>query len=405
MIRFLTILCIVATLCPVSFGAMRKTSRKSVNVAELLEKGNNAYLTYDLETLREILESLDEAKPTADQEREIETLRNHSIAMTNMLARVQDLVILDSLDVPLDSVGSAYVLTRGMGMLTATSHTPADKRERFQTVADSTGKLSVAIVPLLDDGTELEPVPVNLFPDDEMAETAYPFLASDGSTLYFSALNVGGDNNLGGWDTYMTRRDDSGQFMQPVNMGMPYNTPDNDFMLALDGESGLGWFATDRNALGGDTVTVYIFKIADTRVNLPQEDPDYIAGRAFIISLAQSWPEGVDGAEQAASALDKIRQDNRQTATGGNFALSLGNGKIITDPAQLSDNQARNLARKYLDRQNELASTRKSLASLRSRYGKGEKNLKKQILDLERKEETLQKQVKSAANAVVRACR
>ena len=82
-------------------------------------------------------------------------------------------------------------------------------------------------------------------------------MLSDGSTLYFAAE---GDieNALGGLDIYMTRRDETGAFFSPTNVGMPYNSPYNDYMMAIDDAAGLGWWATDRNAPDG-MVTVYIF--------------------------------------------------------------------------------------------------------------------------------------------------
>ena len=88
---------------------------------------------------------------------------------------------------------------------------------------------------ILDDGSLDHPMPM----DSTLAEgadSAFPFLMPDGVTLYFA--NNGG-NSLGGYDIFMTRRSDDADgrsYMQPQNIGMPYNSPYDDYMLAIDAQ-------------------------------------------------------------------------------------------------------------------------------------------------------------------------
>ena len=57
----------------------------------------------------------------------------------------------------------------------------------------------------------------------------------------------------------MTRLDvEAGRFLRPDNIGMPFNSTANDYMLVIDEVSNLGWFATDRNQPDG-LVCVYVF--------------------------------------------------------------------------------------------------------------------------------------------------
>lgn len=68
----------------------------------------------------------------------------------------------------------------------------------------------------------------------------YPFMASDGITLYFGAE---GDESMGGYDIFVTRYDsDDNTYLRPDNIGMPFNSPYNDYMYALDDLNNLGWF-------------------------------------------------------------------------------------------------------------------------------------------------------------------
>lgn len=66
-----------------------------------------------------------------------------------------------------------------------------------------------------------------------------PYFHPDGKTLYYSS---NGPNSMGGFDIFVTEMDsfaDSG-WLDPLNMGTPVNTPDDDiyFVLAANGKNG-----------------------------------------------------------------------------------------------------------------------------------------------------------------------
>ena len=65
-----------------------------------------------------------------------------------------------------------------------------------------------------------------------------PFLLEDGMTLFFSTKTSSG---LGGYDLYMTRLTEQGNsFFEPTLLGMPYNSPFNDYLLAYHEAEGWG---------------------------------------------------------------------------------------------------------------------------------------------------------------------
>ena len=63
-----------------------------------------------------------------------------------------------------------------------------------------------------------------------------PFLHPDGKTLYFASDTHTG---MGGYDLFMSRRDDQGVWSEPVNLGYPINTPGDEinFLVAADGHT------------------------------------------------------------------------------------------------------------------------------------------------------------------------
>ena len=99
----------------------------------------------------------------------------------------------------------------------------------------------------------------------------YPFLMPDGQTFYFSART---DDGYGNYDLYATRYDsDSKRFYQAENMGFPYNSYANDYMLVIDESAHLGWFASDRYQPDGK-VCIYTFIPNESRQTIDYETTD-----------------------------------------------------------------------------------------------------------------------------------
>jgi len=95
------------------------------------------------------------------------------------------------------------------------------------------------------------------------ANENYPFLMLDGVTLYFAS---DGENSIGGYDIFITKYASGSQdFLVPENIGMPFNSPANDYMMVIDEQQRIGWFATDRNQPAGK-VMIYKFIPNETKI-------------------------------------------------------------------------------------------------------------------------------------------
>ncbi len=98
---------------------------------------------------------------------------------------------------------------------------------------DSYGNQDLYVSFLEDNGkTWTEPMNLGPMVNTEGSE-ATSFLASDNMTLYFSSN--GRADSKGGFDIYKTVRQDSTwtNWSKPVNMGSPYNTPDDEFYFSI----------------------------------------------------------------------------------------------------------------------------------------------------------------------------
>ena len=91
---------------------------------------------------------------------------------------------------------------------------------------------------------------------DTKGNDDYPFMFADGVTLYFAS---DGEGSIGGYDIFVSRMDtETGRFFRPDNVGMPFNSTANDYMMAINEMANLGWFVSDRNQ-PEDKVCVYVF--------------------------------------------------------------------------------------------------------------------------------------------------
>jgi len=106
------------------------------------------------------------------------------------------------------------------------------------------GGLDLYVVKMNDQGfwgkpTNLGPV-INTSEDDEG-----PFMDFDGITLYFSSRAHKG---MGGYDIFKTYYDSTrAEWTEPINMGFPINSANNDIYFVLSGDGSHGYYASAKD--------------------------------------------------------------------------------------------------------------------------------------------------------------
>ncbi len=143
------------------------------------------------------------------------------------------------------------------------------------------GGLDIYVMRKLPNGKWSEALPLPKQINTEYDEES-PFIHPDGITLYFSSK---GHNSMGGYDVFSSIMSRNGKFTEPVNIGYPINTPDDDvsYVVNLDGQK--GYIATIKADDGyGDldlyeilqedvhknNIIIYEGIIADKNNNLPE---------------------------------------------------------------------------------------------------------------------------------------
>ncbi len=323
----------------------------------------------------------------------------------SMMERVEKIVVIDSIAVNRDDFFKAYRLAASAGKISGpdilpqgfpyaeptTVHTSQDGESMIWALPDSTDNYVLAEASRLADGSWEGPSIAKGALSDG-GDVNYPFLMSDGVTLYFAS---DGEGSLGGYDIYISRRDGDG-FLQPQNLGMPYNSPFDDYLLAIDEETGTGWWATDRNQLG-DYITVYRFIPSELRVNYPADTPN-LASLAKLSDYRATWEDGADYSELLASP--KEAESGNKAAT---FRFAMPDGRIITSLGELKNRQAKSALSTYLDLNAQLTRLQNSLAEMRAAYSRGDRTNSQNILNGEQRIETLRKEIARKRNEVVSA--
>lgn len=147
----------------------------------------------------------------------------------------------------------------------------------------------------------------------------FPFVAADGITIYFGSE---GHEGLGGYDIFMSRyNSSSNDFLPPQNVGFPFNSLYNDYMMAFDEWAGIGWFVTDRFQ-PADSVVVYTFQPNVERMILRDKTDDFLRDAARMWRYRKS--------ERANTAEDN---------TGGKAPAQLVAFVVNDSVVYYSDNQ------------------------------------------------------------------
>jgi len=83
------------------------------------------------------------------------------------------------------------------------------------------------------------------------------FLSPKGNKLYFSSK---GHNSMGGYDVFVTERDADGTWGDPVNLGYPINTPNDEAFFKIEENEKQAYYSSIReNGIGGLDIYKIVF--------------------------------------------------------------------------------------------------------------------------------------------------
>lgn len=345
-------------------------------------------------------------RSTAEAERLLEKSKSN----LRMLKGIEEVCIIDSIVVDKDRFLEAYKISPESGKLFTYNDFFQNKEEVEATVYETElgnkiyygerqpdGKLSI----LARNKMQGEWSKGSLLPGsiNDSINANYPYVLTDGATIYYAA---DGENSIGGYDIFVTRYNtNTNTYLAPENVGMPFNSPYNDYMFVIDEFNNLGWFASDRYQPEGK-VCIYVFiPNSSKRVyNYEAMDKKKAVRLAQIHSLKDTWVDQ-NTVSDAKHRLQAAISEKPQVERSYDFEFVIDDHTTYYQWSDFKSPQAKNLFSKYRQSEKSFRQQQNKLEEQRSLYSRAKESDKAKlapaILDLEKQIQQLSVELEKAA--------
>lgn len=311
----------------------------TVAQGQTLTDAENLYKAYRFEEAAEMYEKIAAKLKKGRKLEEAEAIQP-LLAKANQAARLlnrcEDIQIIDSIIIDKEHFLDAYFISSEAGSLQKENNQLyytnqlQDKRYFSKKNVDNNYRLysELKLQDTWSDQRELS------LPYDSLANDNYPFMLSDGMTLYYAST---GHGSIGGYDLFISRYNYGNEtFFAPSQLGMPFNSPANDYMLAIDEINNIGYFATDRFQ-PEDKVIVYTY-IPNASVQPIETEIDSVRiNRAKISSIRDSWRAGGNYRAHIQQVRKYIAEEQEKAKRDFSFVI---NDNIVYHTLEHFDNPA-----------------------------------------------------------------
>lgn len=312
-------------------------------------------------------------------------IRRSEIA-SKLINRVEDIAIIDTLIVDKNKFLEHYELSRETGNFTINDKklnnetinlisfiTQRGDRKIYTDIIDNQTKLFTSNK-LLDGWSKPEVLSERL---NSYKNINYPFLMLDGITLYFASDS---DFSIGGYDIFITRYNASTkEYLIPDNIGMPFNSFYNDYMMVIDETQGSGWFVSDRYQ-PENKVCIYHFEYNENKKYLNPEYSYFSIEYAQLKKFKTTSPKNEFKIEDISAEKDLNPHNN--------ILIQINDSIFYTDINQFKSEEAIALWNECIQTKEDLNAKETLINSLRDLYNESKdaedkKVLVKDITDLE----------------------
>jgi hypothetical protein len=312
-----------------------------------------------------------------------------------MLSRCEDIQLIDSVIVDKKDFLNAYHISGESGHLENQNgriifENPLKDKRYFSEKKGSSGARLYSEIKLQKEWTDKQELAI---PTDSLSDDAYPFVLPDGLTIYYASTGKG---SIGGYDLFVTRYNlNNDTWLAPNQMGMPFNSTANDYMMAIDEQNNIGYFATDRFQPEGKVI-IYTFIPNEEVTQIETDNNQELIDRAKITAIKNSWKPNVNYKNKLAQVRKAI-QDERTKAVK-DFSFVINDQAVYSTLNDFKNDAAKQAFLKATELQKTIAGLEQELDALRLEYTQAS-NAKKQsmrsgILSKETQLESLQTQYK-----------
>ena len=291
----------------------------------------------------------------------------HAELLQRYLRRVERLQVIDSMEVPLESMLDVVQLSAEAGKLTlsatnSVTYTNQRNDRMILAVRYKSKRILVSSHRLLDSWSSYDTLPDNInFAKDHCS----PYLLSDGVTLYFAAQD---EHGIGGLDIYVSRYNTATEsYTTPENIGLPYNSPANEYMFVVDEVRQIGFLATDRFARKGH-VHVYSFAIPEQKKYWRD-----IASES-LVAYAR-----LEHFEKYTEELIEVHHKIENIDETDDFSFIINDSIIYYSIEEFQQPTARDKYHEWKDAEQQYLSEQAQLAELREAYIIADDDTKKEL--------------------------
>ena len=329
-------------------------------------------------------------KPRVQAADSIKPLLQQAEKLARMVSHCEDIQIIDSVTVNKNDFLKAYFTGEETGTLKQTNATVVYENQlqdrRFFGKKDKNGHFHLYSQSKIQDQWADEK-PLNI-PADTAANDNFPFVMPDGLTIYYAST---GNGSIGGYDLFVSRYNlNNDTYLAPNQMGMPFNSLYNDYMLVIDEVNNIGYFASDRFQ-PEDKVVIYTFIPNNEFKSLDNKDEQVLIDRAKITSIRDTWLPNVD----YQSKLRKIKADisKEQYKVKKDFTFVINDSIVYYTLADFESDAAKKSYLKSKDMEETIKKIENQLDSQRKTFAEGtnaqKQSLRSPILSNERQIESL----------------
>jgi outer membrane protein OmpA-like peptidoglycan-associated protein len=143
-----------------------------------------------------------------------------------------------------------------------------------------------------------------------------PFIHADNQTLYFASSGLTG---YGKMDLFLIRKDSTGHWGKPENLGYPINTVDDEATLFVTSDGTTAYYASDRSDSKG-SLDLYSFTL---REDIRPVKTLWVKGKVFDAKTKKGLPSAVELKDVATGQ----RSSKVQTDEDGDYLITLPIGK------------------------------------------------------------------------------
>lgn len=340
---------------------------------------------------------------------EVEKLIKKVTQSAQMIKGVEQVAIIDSVIVDKKGFLNAYKINEESGHISTFKSFFETENEHdgivFQTelgnkiyYADCDKKNILNIytkTKLMDQWSEASLLPKSINTGED---TNYPFILSDGITIYYASK---GENSMGGYDIFVTRyNSDTDTYLTPENVGMPFNSPFNDYMYVIDEYNNLGWFASDRYQ-PKDKVCIYTFIPNESKhiYDLEKTDEKKLISLAKISSLKDTWKGKAVEIKEAKERLAQAKSYQPTKEEKNDFVFVINDQLTYKNTEEFTAPKAIELLKLWKQTVNDYATQSKKLEKQRDAFTEANQSKKEAIAlgiaDLEKRVEQMEEKTKS----------